>query len=137
MKKFLFIPVMLLIMLLPDQNLKAQDSKSQSNDKDIVEVYYFHVTRRCMTCKTVEAETGKAINEYFPDKVKDGTIVYKVLNLEEGNNEQVAESLGVSGQTLLVKHGEKQVDITNKAFMNASNLERLRKQVKVGIESVL
>jgi len=137
MKKFLFIPVMLLIMLLPDQNIKAQESKSLSKDKDIVEVYYFHVTRRCMTCKTVEAEAGKAISEYFPDKVKDGTIVYKVLNLEEGNNEKVAEGLGVSGQTLLVKHGDKQVDITNKAFMNASNPERLRKQVKEGIDSVL
>lgn len=137
MKNFLFIPVMLLIMLLPDQNIKAQVSESQSEEKDIIEVYYFHVTRRCMTCKTVEAETGKAINEYFPEKVKDGTIVYKVLNLEEGDNEKIAEGLGVSGQTLLVKHGDKQVDITNKAFMNASDPERLRRQVKAGIESVL
>ncbi len=137
MKNFLFIPVMLLIMLLPDQNIKAQVSESKSEEKDIIEVYYFHVTRRCMTCKTVEAETGKAINEYFPEKVKDGTIVYKVLNLEEGDNEKIAEGLGVSGQTLLVKHGDKQVDITNKAFMNASDPERLRRQVKAGIESVL
>lgn len=137
MKKFFFIPVMLLLMLLPDQNLQAQVTASQSKDKDIVEVYYFHLTRRCMSCKTVETETEKAINEYFPEKVKDGTIVYKVLNLEEGDNEKVAEGLGVSGQTLLVKHGDKQADITNKAFMNTSNPERLRKQVKAGIESVL
>ncbi|MBE0638737.1 MAG: hypothetical protein IH598_09470 [Bacteroidales bacterium] len=136
MNKFFFIPVMLL-MLMPDLYLQAQVTISQSKDKDIVEVYYFHLTRRCMSCKTVEAETEKAINEYFPEKVKDGTIIYKVLNLEEGDNEKVAESLGVSGQTLLVKHGDKQADITNKAFMNTSNPERLRKQVKAGIESVL
>jgi len=106
-------------------------------DEPTVEVYYFHYTRRCVTCRVVEKETENSINENFKQMVDEGKIVYLILNLEEGDNAALAESLGVSGQTLLVKNGDKKVDITNKAFMNTRNTDRLKKEVKTAIESVL
>jgi len=36
-----------------------------------------------------------------------------------------------------VKNGDKKVDITNKAFMNTRNTDRLKQEVKTAIESVL
>jgi len=33
-----------------------------------VEVYYFHYTRRCVTCQAVEAESQKSFQRFIPKK---------------------------------------------------------------------
>lgn len=123
--------------LQSETKLQAQEAQKATTVDDVIEVYYFHYTRRCVTCRIVERETENAINEFFPEMAKDGKIVYMPLNLEEGDNMNLAGKLGVSGQTLLIKNGVKQSDITNRAFMNVRNTERLKQEVKTAIEGMM
>jgi hypothetical protein len=89
-----------------------------SNNRD-VEVYYFHMTTRCVTCKTVEAEARKNVEMLYADQVKAGTISFTALNLEEATGKTVGERLGVNSQTLLIVKGDQKINITNEGFLYA------------------
>lgn len=96
-----------------------------------IEVYYFHYTRRCATCNAVEDETKKALEEHFKKQMDDGAITFLSVNIEEDSNATLVDLYKVSGQTLLFVSGDKTVDLTDKAFMNArTKPEKFRKMVK-------
>lgn len=103
-----------------------------------VEVYYFHYTRRCVTCTTVENETKAALEELYAEEMKNEKVIFKAFNLDEASSEEIAEKLEISGQTLLVVAGDKKENLTTIAFMNAkSNPEKLREIIKSTIDSFL
>jgi hypothetical protein len=97
-------------------NHKAAPAVSASGD---VEVYYFHMTLRCATCKTVEAEARKNVEMLYADLVKAGTISFTALNLEEATGKSMGEKLGVNSQTLLIVKGDQKINITNEGFLYA------------------
>lgn len=117
-----------IIMLGSSCSGNTEDTQSQQQDNNgEVEVYYFHNTRRCATCKAVERESEKALKELYGDKVR-----FLTYNIEEAEGEQKAEELGISGQTLIIVSGETKINITTEAFMNArykpSELKRIIKE---------
>jgi len=136
MKNIVVFSFALLMMLSCNaQTNKKENAKSTASAK--VEVYYFHFTQRCSTCHAVEDNAKSAYESLYPDKVKKGEYVFKGLNLDDANSKAVAEKLGVGGQTLLVVCGDKKVDITDKGFMNAHDLERMKVEIKKAVEQVL
>jgi hypothetical protein len=84
-----------------------------------IEVYYFHMTTRCVTCKTVEAEARKNLEILYPEQVKSGKVSFTALNLDEANGKSVGERLGVNSQTLLIVKGDQKINITNEGFLYA------------------
>jgi len=46
-------------------------------------------------------------------------ITFQSVNLDEESNNPLAERLGVTGQTLLLVKGNKQINITNEGFLYA------------------
>lgn len=112
----------------------TKEKKSETLVKSVkVEVYYFHNTRRCATCKAVEQVTQESLEELY-----GGNVQFIAYNLEESEGEQKAELLGVSGQTLLIVNGENQINITNEGFLNArTNPEKLKEIIKEKVDSLL
>lgn len=97
-----------------------------------VEVYYFHATNRCVTCEAVEAVTKDALNQFYGDQ-----IVLKSINREEDKANPLIKKHKIAGQTLLVLKGDKAVNLTNYAFMNArTNPDKLKKKIKETIEKM-
>ncbi|RXF72404.1 nitrophenyl compound nitroreductase subunit ArsF family protein [Arcticibacter tournemirensis] len=84
-----------------------------------VEAYYFHFTSRCNTCRTIEEQAKKDIEELYPALVKKGKITFKSINLDEGDAKPLAEKLNVKAQTLLIVAGNQKVNITNEGFRYA------------------
>lgn len=108
-----------------------------ANDKEL-QVYYFHFTRRCVTCNAVENETKVALEMYYADQVKEGNIAFTSLNLEEEDGKKMAERLKVSGQALLLVKGEEMVNLTNEGFMNArTNSGKFHEILKSNIDKML
>ncbi len=104
---------------------------------DKIEVYYFHNTRRCATCKAVEAVTRETLEENYPEQMKDGKITFQSLNIEEDANEPLARKLHVSGQTLLFVKNDNKKDLTNDAFMYArSNPDKLKEKILKTVENL-
>lgn len=113
----------------------AQTSKKETpvSTSDDIEVYYFHFTARCVTCKTVEAETKADVQSLYY-----GEVSFKAINLDDDSSKAIAEKLKVSGQTLLIVKGDQQINLTNEGFMYAmSNPAKFKSIIKAKIDVLL
>lgn len=139
MKQRLSLIVTLLFIVGNITTSSAQSVKKTVKNSTVsnkVEVYYFHFTRRCNTCMSVESTAKKALETLYPDKVKKGVYTFTAMNLDEDKTKPIAEKLGVGGQTLLVVCGQKKTDLTDKAFMNAHDLEKMKTEINKAIENL-
>lgn len=89
-----------------------------SKDKKEITIYYFHTSRRCKTCRSIE-RAAKAVVKEQSGKHKD--VVFKAVNIEEKENEALAEKYEIGGSALLVCRGDKTTDLTAKAFQYGLN----------------
>jgi hypothetical protein len=140
MKKVILFSLALMLMLsgisCNAQSSKKQDVKAVATSK--VEVYYFHFTRRCMTCNAVETESKKAVEAMYPKLMKSGKISFKAINLDDASSKTAAEKCGAEGQSLLVISGGKRIDLTSQGFMYAiSNPEKLKAELKKAIDPLI
>lgn len=132
--KLLILACTLIVAGFP---LTAQDTEKSENleisKSDGVHVYYFHFSRRCATCQTVEKVAKEAVQDLYGDKV-----IFSAHNLDEAEGEKKGSEVGVSRQTLLIVGGDTKIDITNEGFMNAkSQPEKLKKIIKEKVDPLL
>ena len=141
MKKLISLSVVvLLVVSLFSVNSFAADKKAKTtvSKSAKVEVYYFHFTRRCVTCQAVETETQAAIAALYPVQTKKGLITFKAVNLDEKTSEALAKKCNAEGQALLVISGGKRVDLTEQGFMYAkSSPDKLKAELKKTIDALL
>jgi hypothetical protein len=119
--KNLFL-ISLFVIALSGISCNAQTTRKPAPEVTMngdVEVYYFHMTTRCITCKAVEAEARKNVEMLYADQVKAGTISFIALNIEESTGRTMGEKLGVNSQTLLIVKGDQKINITNEGFLYA------------------
>ncbi len=64
--------------------------------------YYFHTSRRCASCRAIEAYSREAIESAFADHLKDGRIVWKVVNVEEKRNEHFVKDYRLYTKSLVL-----------------------------------
>lgn len=140
MKKALLFSLML-TFLLGSFSCNAQEAKKKTPDAVVsekIEVYYFHFTRRCVTCNAVESEAIKHLQALYPEHVKKGTIKFTSVNLEEASSKAIAEKCKVSGQSLLIVSGDSRTDLTQSGFMNArSQPEKFKKDIQSAIDPLI
>jgi hypothetical protein len=110
---------------------------AQAISSSNVNVYYFHFTRRCATCMAVEENARKAVEALYPNEVKAGEYSFSSLNLDEASTKGIADKLGVGGQTMMVVRGDKKLNITSAVWMAAHDLDKMKVEIKSGIDKVL
>ncbi len=102
-----------------------------------ITVYYFHFTRRCMTCNNVEKVSKEAVDTQFATQVKNGEITFKSVNLDEKDGEAIGAKYKIEGQTLIVISGDKRVDLTDKGFLYANDSpDKLKAEIKKAVEGL-
>lgn len=123
---------------------KGQDkNKTTSLNKSVskIEVLDFHSTHRCMTCNAIEENTKYTLNTYFEKELKEDKITFQVINVDEKENEKIAEKFEASGTSLIlnvIKNGkETQINLTDFAFMNGNDQEAFSKELKAKIDTEL
>lgn len=106
---------------------------TQVSEAGEVEVFYFHFSRRCVTCKAVEEVSKQAVADLYGERVP-----FTGYNLEEKEGKEKGKELGVSGQTLLIVSGDTKINITNEGFRYArSNPEELKQIISEKILPLL
>jgi hypothetical protein len=104
----------------------------EDNSESKVEAYYFHFSRRCVTCREVERISSEALEDLYGEKIK-----LKSVSLDDKSSEELVKKLGVEGQSLLIVNGTKKVDITFDGFMYAqSDPEKFKQKIKTAVESL-
>ena len=117
-----------------DKNKKASKAK--------ITVYYFHGTHRCPGCLASEDVALKSIKELYPDQMKNGTISFESVNIDEDKNKKLAEKYEVAWSTLLIvkeENGkEEKVNLTDEAFSYArTKPDKLKEMIKAAIDKML
>jgi len=126
------------VSLLACNAQTTENKKTENVLSEDVQVYYFHNTKRCATCNAVENEAKAALEMFYEDKMKAGTINFTSLNLEDDEGKTMAQTLNVSGQTLLIVKGETRVNLTNEGFMNArTNPTKFHEIIMTQIDKLL
>ena len=105
-----------------NDTVKVERTQSQKVN-DHVEILYFHGKQRCATCMAIEKNAKEAVEAQFADELKNGTVVFKTIDISKAENEKIAEKYEVTWSSLFVskwKDGkETYEDLTEYAFANA------------------
>lgn len=116
----------------------AGNNEGAQKSNGNIEAYYFHYNTRCVTCITVEEQAKIDIETLYPKMIKEGSISFRAINLDEPSGKVLGEKLKVSGQTLLLVKGNKKINITNEGFLYAvSNPVKLKSIIRQKIDSLL
>ena len=77
------------------------DDSSKRADRTRV-LYYFHGTRRCNTCRTIEAYAQEVVEDQFKDALQSGTLSWTVLNTDEPENAHFVKQFGLVSSSLVL-----------------------------------
>ena len=133
-KNIFYVVAILIMLVLTACNSGAQNNSQTSNvtSDAKIEVIQFHSEHRCMTCNKIEALTKETLKAY-------PNIPFSLVNVDDKKNETKAEQFEATGTALFLynpKTGKKK-DLTDFAFMNASNKEKFLEGLKKEIDLFL
>lgn len=83
---------------VPD-SLEPEEPRAPHPDR--VVVYYFHRMLRCDTCLKFEAYTGEAIQAAFADGLNDGTLEWRVVNLDDPGSEHFVDDFRITESSVV------------------------------------
>lgn len=78
------------------QSVRAEESSVQ------VIAYYFHRTVRCPTCRAIEANSEKMINEIFSQQISAERVIWMDVNLDQPGGKEFEKEFEVSGSMLVI-----------------------------------
>jgi len=91
-------------------NVTPVAGQLQSPLPNRVDVIYFHVNQRCVTCLCFEQHINTVIETYFRDAITSGKLTYRVLNLQKAENTTIAKKYGAVGSQMFINVIIKGVD---------------------------
>ena len=106
-----------------NNNSNNDKAKGEEPKRDCVEVLYFHGKQRCATCMAIEKNAKEAVEAQFAQELKNGTVVFKSIDISKDENEKIAAKYEVTWSSLIIsrwKDGkESHENMTEFAFANA------------------
>lgn len=125
----------------PTNDIKTSEVPINSAKQNRVEVYCFHGTRQCETCKNMKVNTKTALDTYFAAQLKDSTIVFLIIDVDDEKNEKLAEKFQATGTALMINkvvNGKDSiVDWSDFAFEKANDNEVYISELKTMIDAIL
>jgi hypothetical protein len=88
--------LMLLAQLLPAQ------PKADSKVNPKVKIYYFHPNERCPIDQSIEENTRKLVNATFSKEIREGALVFRVVNTDDPSNATLVSKFEINAQALFV-----------------------------------
>ena len=67
-----------------------------------VVVYYFHGTKRCPTCRKIEAYAHEALESGFRDALRSGKLQWRVINVDKPENTHYVQDYALVSKSLVV-----------------------------------
>ena len=102
------------------------------SDKTLT-VYYFHGTRRCMTCNRIEELTKKALDSKFAARLKAGTLVFRSIDVDEPANEHFIKDFALDSKIVVMRKGEK-VEKFPEVWALVGDPEKFASYIESGVE---
>jgi hypothetical protein len=81
-------------------------SQPQTTDTKVV-AYYFHVTARCTTCRTIESYSREVIERKFGADIAKDRLQYKLVNVQLPENRHFVKDYQLFTKSLVLVRFEK------------------------------
>lgn len=113
------------VVSTPSENNDASAGETKSIRKAPEEIdkkviaYYFHGTRRCRTCKKIEALTDATIKSNFKTELGNGLLEWKAVNIDAQENKHFIKDYNLYTRSVVV------VNINGGKQTHWKNLERI------------
>ncbi len=101
-------------MVANNQNLSDYPMSSAKRVSDKLEVYYFHRTARCYSCKTIGQYVKETIEQKYNEQTSNGLIDFREINVDLAENKEIAKKFQASGSSLFI----------NRIIDNEDNIEQ-------------
>lgn len=105
----LFVGVSLAIVAR--REIRGRDAASEEAQvavgKDVLTVYYFHGTQRCMKCNKIEQLAREAIEGKYADALKDGSVVFSSVNLDDPANRHFIKDFQLTVRSVVMARGDR------------------------------
>lgn len=149
MKIYLSLFTVIIISLTACNNQPTEQEKTATSNetmlasvkKNHLEVYCFHGTRQCETCKNMKTNTKTVLDKYFADQLKDSSIVFSIIDVDDVENEKLAEKFQATGTALMINkvvNGKDSIiDWSDFAFEKANETSEYVLDLKNKIEAIL
>jgi len=98
--------------------------KGSTGAEPEVVLYYFHGTRRCNTCRTIESYAQQALESKFNDQLQAGSLQWKVINTDEPDNEHFVTDFGLVSSSLVLVESEGDDVVRHEILQEAWTLVR-------------
>ncbi len=92
--------IMVLTAILAITITGAESFAADSQSKFVA--YYFHTTQRCVTCRKIEALSREAVQSSFANELKNGTLVFQTVNVEEPQNRHYIQDFRLYTKSLVI-----------------------------------
>jgi len=106
-KKSYLKPVLVLVLagvtvlLASGTNAEPQGAAPKAGQHKVV-AYYFHTNTRCSTCIKIEQYSHEAIEQGFPDEIKDGKLEMRVVNYGNPENRHFIQDYKLVSKSLVL-----------------------------------
>jgi len=100
-----------------DSNVSEFGDSTAAPHKVIV--YYFYGTRRCVSCKKIEAYAKEAIENGFADQLKSGLLEWRMINTDKSENEHYVENYQLYTKSVVI------ADMKNGQQVAWKNLDKI------------
>ncbi len=127
-----FFAIMALVFTACHANAQ-QNKQMVANNAAVIQVIQFHSAHRCVTCLKIENLTRSTLAASFR------TVPFRLVNVDDKKNAKMAEQFQASGTALFLynpKSGKKK-DLTDFAFMKASDEKKFTTELKKHIEDFI
>ncbi len=127
----------------PKEKTEVTTSETKPNavKQNRLEVYCFHGTRQCESCKNMKANTKTALDTYFAAQLKDSSIVFSIVDVDDIKNEKLAEKFQATGTALMINkvvNGKDSIiDWSDFAFEKANEESEYITELRTKLQSVL
>jgi len=65
-------------------------------------VYYFHGTKRCNTCRTIEAFTREAVESAYSSELESGSVEIRTVNVDEPENAHFVDDFELTMRSVVL-----------------------------------
>ncbi|HHB79586.1 MAG TPA: hypothetical protein ENK85_10180 [Saprospiraceae bacterium] len=117
------------------------ETEAKVTGKNRIEILDFYGTHRCTTCQNIEANTRYTLEKAFSQEVKDGTIVFKTINFDKKENEEIVTEYMAYGTSLffnvIVDGKENHIDLSEFSFKWGDNQAKYATQLEAKIREQL
>ena len=93
----------------PERGLEATETPSAQSVEapdDSLLVYYFDMGKDCTTCLNLESYTLETLKEHFSDQLASGAIVWRVVDVDQPENEHFVTDFGLYTKSVVIARME-------------------------------